>query len=92
MTDQVAVSVYQIGRSKFNSVKIFKNVYYNVTFTESGGRYHLLCESLDQVFLDLGGMWGYDVLGKMDFKTLKMNVRKKLKHISGADIINKGEK
>lgn len=84
---------YTIGRSKCNTVKLEPNSdgYVLVTLTESGGQYRQWCNGLPEVFEYLGRMWGFTALASMPEAEQAAKVRAKLRHVTGADILNPSE-
>jgi len=81
-------AIYQIGRSKKNTVKIIKNdTSFLLVLTENGGQYNTTWKSIDQVIENLSSMWGIGVLESMPFTNKRAKVLAKLKLVSGDNII-----
>lgn len=85
-------TLYQIGRSKKNTVKIITNnsngkISFSLVLTENGGQYNTVWQTTEQVIEQLASMWGIGVLEPIPFVNLRAKVLAKLKLISGENIL-----
>jgi len=85
-------TLYQIGRSKRNTVKIITNnsdgkISFSLVLTENGGQYNTVWQTTEQVIEQLASMWGIGVLEPIPFVNLRAKVLAKLKLISGENIL-----
>lgn len=86
-------SLYQIGRSKKNTVKIVVQELadgskaYILTLTENGGQYNTVWSSVEKVIGELAHMWGIAVFDAIPYTNLRAKVLAKVKIISGEDIL-----
>lgn len=81
-------TIYQIGRSKKNTVKIIQNdSSFSLVLTENGGQYNTVWNSIDQVIENLASMWGIGVIEPMPFTNKRAKVLAKLKLVSGDNIL-----
>jgi len=85
-------TLYQIGRSKRNTVKIITNnsdgkISFSLVLTENGGQYNTVWQTTEQLIEQLASMWGIGVLEPIPFVNLRAKVLAKLKLISGENIL-----
>jgi len=85
-------TLYQIGRSKKNTVKIITNnsdgkISFSLVLTENGGQYNTVWQTTEQLIEQLASMWGIGVLEPIPFVNLRAKVLAKLKLISGENIL-----
>lgn len=85
-------TIYQIGRSKKNTVKIITNnsdgeISFSLILTENGGQYNTVWQATEQLIEQLASMWGIGVLEPIPFVNLRAKVLAKLKLISGENIL-----
>lgn len=85
-------TIYQIGRSKKNTVKIITNnsdgkISFSLILTENGGQYNTVWQTTEQLIEQLASMWGIGVLEPIPFVNLRAKVLAKLKLISGENIL-----
>jgi hypothetical protein len=86
--DSIMQTIYQIGRSKKNTVKIISNdSAFSLVLTENGGQYNTTWKSIEQVIENLASMWGIGVLESIPFTNKRAKVLAKLKLVSGDNII-----
>lgn len=85
-------TLYQIGRSKKNTVKIITNnsngkISFSLVLTENGGQYNTVWQTTEQLIEQLASMWGIGVLEPIPFVNLRAKVLANLKLISGENIL-----